>query len=77
MPGPVPKYPIHLTLEQEGHLQQLSTCYTAPFAEVQRARILLLAHQQPTWRHAEIARQVGRDNATNGVSTVAHARGAA
>jgi hypothetical protein len=59
MPGPWPKYPIQLTLEQEGHLQQLSTCSTAPFAEVQRARILLLAHQQPTWRNVEIARQVG------------------
>ena len=47
MPGPLPKYPIQLTPEQEVHLQQLSTCYTAPFAEVQRARILLLAHQQP------------------------------
>jgi hypothetical protein len=34
MPGPLPKYPIQLTLEQEVHLQQLSTCYTAPFAEV-------------------------------------------
>jgi DDE superfamily endonuclease/Homeodomain-like domain len=59
MPGPLPKYPIQLTPEQEVHLQQLSTCYTAPFAEVQRARILLLAHQQPTWRNVEIARQVG------------------
>ena len=59
MPGPLPKYPIQLTLEQEVHLQQLSTCYTAPFAEVQRARILLLAHQQPIWRNAEIARQGG------------------
>jgi len=59
MPGPLPKYPIQLTPEQEAHLQHLSTCYTAPFAEVQRARILLLAHQQPTWRNAEIARQVG------------------
>jgi hypothetical protein len=59
MPGPLPKYPIQLTLAQEVHLQQLSTCYTAPFAEVLRARILLLAHQQPTWRNAEIARQVG------------------
>src|SRR5215510_5377365 len=59
MPGPVPKYPIQLTLEQEVQLQQLSTCYTAPFAEVQRARILLLAHQQPTWRNAESALQVG------------------
>jgi hypothetical protein len=55
----LPKEPIQLTLAQEVHLQQLSTCYTAPFAEVQRARILLLAHQQPTWRNAEIARQVG------------------
>src|SRR5262249_55072375 len=59
MPGPLPKYPVQLTPEQEAHLQHLSTCYTAPYAEVQRARILLLAHQQPTWRNAEIARQVG------------------
>ena len=59
MPGPLPKYLIQLTPEQERALQQLSTCYTAPFAEVQRARILLLAHQHPTWRNVEIARQVG------------------
>src|SRR3954454_16638285 len=59
MPGPLPKYPIQLTPEQEGHLQQLSTCYKAPFAEVQRARILLLAHQHPTWCNAEIAHRVG------------------
>ena len=59
MPGPLPKYPIQLTPEQEAHLQHLSTCYTAPFAEVQRARILLFAHQHPTWRNAEIARRVG------------------
>ena len=59
MPGPLPKYPIQLTPEQKGHLQQRSRCYTAPFAEVQRARMLLLAHQHPTWRNVEIARQVG------------------
>ena len=59
MPGPLPKYPIHLTPEQEAHLQHLSTCYTAPYAEVQRAQILLLAHQHPTWRNVEVARQVG------------------
>ena len=59
MPGPLPKYPLHLTPEQEAHLQHLSTCYTAPYAAVQRAQILLLAHQQPTWRNVEIARQVG------------------
>ena len=59
MPGPLPKYPIQLTPEQEVQLQHLSTCYTAPFAEVQRARILLLAHQHPAWRNAEVARRVG------------------
>lgn len=59
MPGPLPKYPIQLTPEQEKHLQQLSSRYTASFADVQRARILLLAHQHPTWRNVEIARQVG------------------
>ena len=69
MPGPLPKYPIQLTREQEGHLQHLSPCYTAPFAAVQRARILLLAHQQPLWRNAEIARQVG-----GCVNTVRHWR---
>jgi len=58
MPGPLPKYPIILTPEQEESLQHLSTCYTAPYAAVQRARSLLLAHQHPTWRHVEIARRV-------------------
>src|SRR4029453_15023380 len=59
MPGPLPKYPIQLTPEQERQLQQLSGCYTAPFAEVQRAGILPPAHQQPTGRNVEVAGQVG------------------
>src|SRR5207244_10871162 len=58
MPGPLPKYPIKLTPEQEVRLQHLSTCSTAPFAEVQRARLLLLAHHNPDWRNAGIARRV-------------------
>jgi hypothetical protein len=65
----LPKYPIQLTREHEGHLQPRSTCYTAPFAEVQRARLHLLAHPQPPWRHAAIARQVGC-----WVTTVKHGR---
>jgi transposase len=40
-------------------LQQLSTCSLAPFATVQRARILLLAHRHPQWQNATIAQQVG------------------
>jgi DDE superfamily endonuclease/homeodomain-containing protein len=59
MPGPLPQYPIKLTPEQEARLQHLRTCYTAPFAEVQRARLLLLAHHHPDWRNADIAHQVG------------------
>jgi hypothetical protein len=47
MPGPLPKYPIQLTLEQAVHLQYLSTCYTAPFADVQRARMLLRPSAAP------------------------------
>jgi transposase len=31
----------------------------APFATVQRAQLLLLAHRHPQWRNARIARQVG------------------
>jgi DDE superfamily endonuclease/Homeodomain-like domain len=58
MPGPQPKYAITLAPEQEAQLQRLSTCYMAPFALVQRAQILLLAHRHPEWQNATIARQV-------------------
>jgi len=40
-------------------LQHLSTCYMAPFATVQRAQIVLLAHRPPEWQKASIAQQVG------------------
>ena len=59
MPGPLSQYPIQLTPEQEAYLHHLSPCYTAPYAAVQRARILLLAHQHPTWRNVAVAQQVG------------------
>lgn len=59
MPGPLPKYAINLTAEQEIQLQHLSSCYTAHFAEVQRARILLLAHRHPDWHNAKITCKVG------------------
>ena len=59
MPGPRPKYAITLTPEQEAQLQQLSTCYMAPFARVQRAQIILLAHRHPEWQPAAIAQRLG------------------
>lgn len=58
MPGPLPKYAITLTAEQVARLTQLSTSYRAPYAEVLRARMVLLAYQHPDWRNAEIAREV-------------------
>ena len=59
MPGPRPKYPIELSELQVTHLLQRSLSYTAPYAEVQRARILLLAHHRPTWNNGQIAQAVG------------------
>lgn len=59
MPGPRPKYPIELSATQVAELTHLSLSYTAPYAEVQRARIVLLAHQAPTWSNTQIARTVG------------------
>lgn len=59
MPGPRPKYAITLAPEQEARLQQLSTCYRVPFATVQRARIVLLAHHPPQWQNATIAQRLG------------------
>jgi transposase len=58
MPGPRPKYAITLTPEQEARLQQLSACYMAPFATVQRAQIVLLAHHYPEWQNAAIAQRL-------------------
>jgi len=57
MPRSTPKYQIELTPEQVMSLTKLSCNYTAPFAAVQRARLLLLAHAGVT--NAEIARRVG------------------
>jgi transposase len=59
MPGPRPKYAIQLTETQVTELTQVSVSYTAPFAHVQRARLLLLAHQHPEWTNRRIAREVG------------------
>src|SRR6516162_10143894 len=59
MPGPQPKYPIHLCEAQVAQLIHLSLSYSAPYGEVQRARILCLAHRHPEWTNTQIAREVG------------------
>lgn len=58
MPGPRPKYPISLSEAQEAELTGLSQSYTAPFGQVQRASLLLLAHQQPDMTNTAIAQQL-------------------
>jgi len=59
MPGPRPHYEITLTPEQEARLRHLSTCYMAPFALVERAQLVVLAHHHPEGQNAESARRVG------------------
>lgn len=59
MPGPRSKYAIELNEKQVAHLRHLSLSYTAPYVQVQRARIVLLAHHHPTWSHGQVAQAVG------------------
>jgi hypothetical protein len=47
MLGPRCMYAVELTEPQVAAWTPLSVSYTAPFAHVQRARLLLLAHQYP------------------------------
>jgi transposase len=56
MPRPKPKYQIILTPEQVKELTAISQNYTAPYCEVQRAQLLLLA--QAGHSNAEIARRL-------------------
>lgn len=59
MPGPRPQYTIALNDTQVAALTHLSVSYTAAFAHVQRARMLLLAHEHPDWQNHDIAQTVG------------------
>ena len=59
MPGPLPKYTIVLSQDQEKELQHISQSYALPFWEVQRSKILLLAHRQPHWNNNRIAKEIG------------------
>lgn len=59
MPGPRCMYAVELTEPQVAAWTPLSVSYTAPFAHVQRARLLLLAHQYPDRTNHQIAQTVG------------------
>src|SRR4029077_20593038 len=57
--GPKPQHTVALTAPEYRELQRLTRRRTAPYAEVVRAKILLLAYEHPDWSNAAIARAVG------------------
>ncbi|MCI0527649.1 MAG: hypothetical protein L0Y56_09425 [Nitrospira sp.] len=59
MPGPQSKYKIQWDITQHLQMVQLSLRYMAPYAQVQRARMLRLAYQHPDWNNAQLAKEIG------------------
>jgi Homeodomain-like domain len=57
--GPEPRHKVALTAAEYRELQRLARRRTASYAEVVRAKILLLAYEHPDWTNAAIARAVG------------------
>lgn len=57
--GPKPQHKVALTAPEFRELQRLTRRRSAPYAEVVRAKILLLAYEHPDWSNAAIARAVG------------------
>jgi len=64
MPGPRPTYTVTLNETQAARWRQRSRSYPAPWAEVPRARLLLLAHQHPDGQNQRLAQAVGCGVAT-------------
>jgi len=57
--GPKPQRRIRLTAPEYKELKRISRLRTAPYAEVVRAKILLLAYEHPDWSNVAIAQAVG------------------
>ena len=62
--GPKPEHPVRLTGEEVTKLRHISRLRKAPYWEVLRAKILLLAYEHPDWDNVSIARKVGCDVST-------------
>jgi transposase len=58
MPGPLPKYTIILTGDQEKELVHITQSYTLPHWQVQRSQILLLAFGQPDMSNTRISKEI-------------------
>jgi transposase len=59
MRGPGPLYPIHLEEPALTSLRKLVRSTTAPIAQVLRAKIILMAHDQPHFNNQQIADEIG------------------
>ena len=58
--GPNPQHVISLTAQEHAELKRLTRLWeTASYAQVVRAKIVLLAYEHPNWDNATIARKVG------------------
>jgi len=57
--GPKPQHKVAFTAPEYTSLKRLARLRTAPYAEVVRAKILLLAYEHPHWSNVAIARAVG------------------
>ncbi len=59
MSGPAPTYQPRFTEEQVATCQQLVRRHTAPQAQVYRAKLALLLHQEPALNNVAAGRRLG------------------
>src|SRR5262249_39602948 len=57
--GPKPQRRIRLTRPEYRDLKRISRLRPAPYAQVVRAKILVLAYEHPEWSNVAIGRAVG------------------
>jgi hypothetical protein len=64
MPLPKPQHQPQFTPEQLAHARRVAQQHSAPYREVQRARLTLTLAEHPDLSHAEIGRLCGLDDET-------------
>ena len=60
MPGPAPAYRPTFTAEQLAECRRVVRQHSAPQAQVARAKLALLLHDEPALGHATAARRLGK-----------------
>jgi transposase len=57
--GPKPTVKILLKAEEIEELRRIARLRKAPYAEVVRAKVILLAWEHPDWSNSALARKIG------------------